>query len=309
MDVSVIVCTRNPRMEYFMRALVGLKEQTLSYDKWELLVIDNGSVPPLVDRLELGWHPKATIYREDQLGVTLARVRGMKEADGELLIYVDDDNILARDFLERAVNLFAIRPDLGAVSGRLDAEYEEEPPEWFRGEYTSWLAIRPIEKSYWSNFLDRRTEPCGAGLCFRRTVGRAYLEKVKCDGRPLLLSRQGASLLSGGDDVFLAKTAIAEGYSIGLFADLRITHLIPAKRVKPRYLFSIYRHIVASGLILGVLESKGQSIRRISSREVMVDVFKTIFRGSIERRLVWERLQARRLAKKLAVKISQEGLG
>lgn len=40
-DISVIICTHNPRSDYFEKVLNALKAQTLSTAQWELLLVDN----------------------------------------------------------------------------------------------------------------------------------------------------------------------------------------------------------------------------------------------------------------------------
>ncbi len=72
-DVSVILCTHNPRADYLDRVLVGLRRQTLSFQHWELLLIDNASKESVADRFDIGWHPNGRHVREDELGLTEAR--------------------------------------------------------------------------------------------------------------------------------------------------------------------------------------------------------------------------------------------
>ena len=52
-DVSVIICTHNPRPEHLRRVLEALGDQTLPEHRWELQIIDNGSKVPLA--LTLGY--------------------------------------------------------------------------------------------------------------------------------------------------------------------------------------------------------------------------------------------------------------
>ena len=56
----------------------------------------------LADRFNISWHPNGRHVREDELGLTPARLRGVAEAVAELLVFVDDDNILDPDYLEQA---------------------------------------------------------------------------------------------------------------------------------------------------------------------------------------------------------------
>ena len=94
-DATIIICTHNPRPHYLDRVLAALRNQSLPYRQWELLLIDNASEPALAPRWDILWHPNARHIRESELGLAVARRHGIMEAAGDLLIFVDDDNILA----------------------------------------------------------------------------------------------------------------------------------------------------------------------------------------------------------------------
>src|SRR6516165_2680410 len=100
-SVSVILCTHNPRPDYLDRVLASLRGQTLPAEQWEFLLVDNASRQPLEEIWDISWHSRGRHIREVKLGLTHARLRGIEESSGELLIFVDDDNLLAKDFLQR----------------------------------------------------------------------------------------------------------------------------------------------------------------------------------------------------------------
>ena len=109
--ISVIICTHNPRPNYLRRVLDALRRQTLPMDQWEVLIIDNASRGRLTAATwDLSWHPRARIVREEEIGLSVARMRGMKEAAADILVFVDDDNVLDPDYLMQL--LAAFRNDL-----------------------------------------------------------------------------------------------------------------------------------------------------------------------------------------------------
>ena len=101
--LSAIICTHNPRPDYLTRCLTSLEAQTLPREKWELILVDNASVSDKAPRPDLSWHPQSRLVYEEELGLTPARLRGIRETTGDLLVFVDDDNVLDPDFLETAV--------------------------------------------------------------------------------------------------------------------------------------------------------------------------------------------------------------
>src|ERR1700690_1899161 len=118
LSISVIVCTYNPRSEYLCRLLEALDRQTLSKDRWELLLVDNASKDRLELSWNLSWHRQARHVRAEDIGLTQARLRGISESRGALLIFFDDDNVPQPNFLEQALLVQADHPFLGVFGDR-----------------------------------------------------------------------------------------------------------------------------------------------------------------------------------------------
>jgi Glycosyl transferase family 2 len=247
--LSVVICTHNPRPGYFAKCLEALRSQPLSLNSWELVIVDNRSDTPLADRTDLAWHPGARMVREETLGLTPARLRGIRESKGDLLVFVDDDNVLDADFLETAQHIMEERPFLGSWSGQCRPAFEQAPPEWTR-RYWGNLVIREFDKDVWSN-LPRLSEsmPCGAGLCVRREVAEHYLDLHESGRRSFQFDRNGKSLLSGGDND-LAASACDIGLGVGLIASLKLTHLISPERLTEDYLARLSEGIHYSSTML-----------------------------------------------------------
>jgi hypothetical protein len=247
--LSVVVCTHDPRQDYFSKCLDALRCQTLSRCSWNLIVVDNRSHEPLANRIDLSWHPNSHVVREDTLGLTPARLRGIRESMGNLLVFVDDDNVLDADFLEIALRTTEERPFLGSWSGQCRPAFEEPPPKWTR-RYWGNLVIREFNHDVWSN-LPRLPEsmPCGAGLCVRHEVALHYLHLHVSGKRSFQFDRSGKSLLSGGDND-LAACACDLGLGVGLVASLKLTHLIPPERLTVDYLASLAEGIHYSSTLL-----------------------------------------------------------
>src|SRR5712691_9051185 len=257
--ISVIICTHNPCLNYLSRCIVALETQTFPRDQWELLVVDNASAPDNAPRPDLFWHPQARLVHEEKLGLTPARLRGIRETRGELLVFVDDDNVLDSDFLETAVRTAEAKPFLGSWSGQCRPGFEEPPPEWTR-RYWGNLVIREFDNDVWSN-LPRLpdTMPCGAGLCVRHDVALQYLHLHESGKRSFQFDRTGGTLLSGGDND-LAACACDIGLGVGLISSLKLTHLISSERLTVNYLVRLAEGIFVSGVILAHLRSSSSEL-------------------------------------------------
>jgi len=270
--ISVIICTHNPRAEYLCRVLDGLRAQTLPKEQWELLLIDNASTEKLADLWDLSWHPRGRIICETEMGLTPARLRGIRESGGELLIFVDDDNVLAADYLANAVRLAAEWPMLGAFGASISGEFETPPPDWIL-PYLEGLAIHELDRDYWCNLGGLSPAlPCGAGLCVRRRVAADYFQKATTNSFRKMLDRSGASLSSGGDSD-LAECAIDVGLGTGRFAALKLLHLIPKGRLTADYIVRLYAGFAASHEVLASLRPK----RRYPASEGWKDELRFLF--------------------------------
>lgn len=92
--VSVIVPVYNAE-KYLEEAVESVRQQT--YKAWELILVENGSVDQSLE-LCLAYEkkdPRIRMICERQRGIAAARNRGMKEARGERLLFLDSDDYLA----------------------------------------------------------------------------------------------------------------------------------------------------------------------------------------------------------------------
>jgi glycosyltransferase involved in cell wall biosynthesis len=354
--VSVVIPTHNPRMDYLVRVIEGLRGQTLPREKWELLVVDNASnvplkagagprdqetkslkdeensgsrdreqesgvsqradgkrqetplpshlrtlpsatphavsvrsgglrLPPSTTHLDLSWHPNARVVSEERVGLTNARLRGFSEATGEVIVLVDDDNVLAPDYLEQVVRIAREYPFLGTWSGALELELEPgslEPVMQLR----HLLCERKPSKDIWSN--DRSifaATPWGAGECIRREVATAYAAKVAKEPRRRQLDLQGEQLVYGGD-TDIAYTGLEMGLGMGVFTALHITHLTPKSRCTPEYLLRNYEARAYSEVLHHWVEHGTIPNQRTDLRGRLGVLARRIFGSPLERKMI-----------------------
>jgi glycosyltransferase involved in cell wall biosynthesis len=281
--LSVIICTHDPRRNYLDKVLRALQAQSLLSEKWELLLIDNASKQLLSLEIDLTWHPNARHVREEQLGLTPARLRGIREAQAEVLVFVDDDNVLDSDYLELALHISKDHPFLGAWGGQIRAEFEVTPPNWTKS-YWGYLAIREFERDKWSNLNLHETAPCGAGMCVRKIVAEKYADLVYSDQKRLELDRKGKLLMSGGDSD-LAFTSCDIGLGTGQFTSLKLTHLMPASRLEEQYLMRLIEGMEYSHRILDSLRGQmPNNLPHLSWKGKLVEYYRLLQMNPRERR-------------------------
>jgi hypothetical protein len=242
----VIICTYNPRREFLLETLAALRAQSIPATEWSLLVVDNGSTDALKGWLDLSWHPSAKIVREEMLGIAHARHRALHEARATgagTILFVDDDNILNPDYLDRGAQIGVAWPQLGAWGGQLLPRFAVTPPDWVKN-YFNYLAITPLSADVWCNCVKSYDMvPPTAGCFLRESVWRRYLELVAQDPRRLLLSR--------AEDMDLVLTSIDLGLGLGRFRDLQLTHIVPSVRLTPAYVTNL---VESTAVGMGMME-------------------------------------------------------
>jgi glycosyltransferase involved in cell wall biosynthesis len=244
--VSLVVPTHSPNPGRLQRTLAGLRGQTLPLGRWELVVVDNRSPEPVA--VDLSWHSAGRVVREERLGLTNARLAGAAATQGELLVFVDDDNVLAPTYLAAAEDLFERYPQLGAAGGKSTPEWETPPEPWVR-EFEDSLAVRdlgpaPLLAGPGVVSTYPTCAPIGAGMVIRRKAWLAYTDALSRDAAPLL-DRTGQTLTSGGDNDIVLRILVA-GWQVGYFPELSLAHLIPAGRTTRDYLARLNHGIYRS---------------------------------------------------------------
>jgi glycosyltransferase involved in cell wall biosynthesis len=233
MLVSVVICSHNSRLDYLGRVLEALRAQTLPAADWELCLVDNASREPLAGRVNLTGLPAARVVRNDvpelEAGLVDARSLGVRSTAGGIVIFVDDDNVIAPDYLAHAVAIARAHPKLGAWSGNVTLLYEK-PELALPRELESTLCQRVVTAPLVSDQVDHHeSTPWGAGMCVRREVAVAHLAKLEREPERRQLDPVGRSMRFGGD-TDLVYTGLEHGFTKGIFPELHITHLIPPRR-------------------------------------------------------------------------------
>jgi glycosyltransferase involved in cell wall biosynthesis len=122
--VSVVVSFLNEE-RFIDEAIASVRAQT--YRTWELLLVDDGSTDASseIARLHAASDPERLRYLEfpghENRGLSAARNLGIAEARGELIAFLDADDIWLPSRLERGVELLRRHPAADMVYG--ESEY------------------------------------------------------------------------------------------------------------------------------------------------------------------------------------------
>lgn len=304
MKIDVIICTKNPKSHYFEAVLEALRNQSLSREFWDLYIVDNGSTPPVKECLPAKYDQLITkIFVEDKPGLTHARLVGIQNTQEELIVFVDDDNVLDENYLEKALEIGTKWTCLGTWGGQISGTFEQEPPQWSK-RYLNWLAVRVFDTDLWSNLpFNSTSHPYGAGMCIRRCVAQAYLKLVNLDHRHLGLDRKGNRLWGGGD-ADIAYTCSSLGLGNGIFTSLHLTHLMPLTRLEEGYLLKLVEDMTCSHHILNFLW--GIPVPFPSRSQRLLTWYQCLFLDARDRRFEVARQKGLKQAQQLTFQLKSE---
>jgi glycosyltransferase involved in cell wall biosynthesis len=135
MKASVIIPTCN-RFNQLFRTIKSVLEVDFDPIDFEVIVVDNGSTDTTMDVVAkyISENPKFKIKYifDDVPGLLTGRHRGAKEAASDILVFIDDDVQVQRNWLASIVKTFEKFPDVHLVGGKCLPLFEKEPPKWLK---------------------------------------------------------------------------------------------------------------------------------------------------------------------------------
>lgn len=154
--VSCILAVHNGR-QYLAEALSSLRAQSRPVD--EIIVIDDGSTddtPEIAQR----FGPPVRCIRQRNAGQSAARNHGVRASRGEMLSFLDCDDLIHPRKIERQLQRFSEAPQLGLIDAYAQNFWSAEVPEDQR-QLAGWQAMTHADKP-WPEFI--------ATWLFRRDV-------------------------------------------------------------------------------------------------------------------------------------------
>jgi len=253
-DVTIVICTYN-NADLLEVTLQSIAAQRVSGDvQWATLVVQNNctdDTDAVVQRfIQQGGIPNLSTVNESEQGLAPARRRGVMETRSDVLAFVDDDCILAEDWVQNVWAFCKDRPRLGALNGIVEPRWVEPPNALAERCQSGYALINHGTEAF--AFPDYGgVKMVGAGLVLSR---RALLDSGWTD-RLMLSDRKGKVLSAGGDTEMVLRIRNA-GYELWYEPSIRIQHIIPPGRLKGEYLCKLFAGFARSDTALRALEDR-----------------------------------------------------
>lgn len=256
--LSIVICTYN-REAFIAKTLLHLSQQAIAKDAYEVIIVNNKST----DQTEnicldfIRQHPEMQIHYciEKNSGLSYARNRGIKEASGKLVTFIDDDAFVRQDFGCNIIRFFENHTKVQAIGGKVVPAYLDGSPTWM-SPYLLPL-VSALDMGEQTKRFQGKKFPVGANMTFRKSVFDRYgLFDIR-------LGRIGSGLL-GGEEKEMISRLKKHADPIFYVPDVVVEHIIPPRRLQMDYI---------QGLAEGVGKSEK---RRLKSKPLIAKLSRAI---------------------------------
>lgn len=159
--ISVIIPTHN-RARLLVEAIQSVLDQT--YADFEVLVVDDGSTDDTADVVRGLTDPRIRYLYQDHGERSMARNRGMAEARGAYIAFLDDDDLYLPHHLQSSLEFLNAHPEVDLVYGGVQIMNPEGAVQ---------LTSRP-----WENEPEPTLLNCAMGRCFLHPCSVLFRRQV-----------------------------------------------------------------------------------------------------------------------------------
>lgn len=261
--LSLILCTYN-RDKYIYNVLKSIAGNDYPHTDYEIVLVNNNSTDDTESECKRFRQDfpgiRFNYCVETNQGLSYARNRGIQESKGDILVYVDDDALVNKEYLQTYADFFARNPDIAAAGGPIIPQYETEEPAWM-SHYTRQLVTGKLYLGDKECEFPKNAFPGGGNAAYRKSVfDKIGLFNVE-------LGRKGNSLIGAEEkDLFDKMTTI--GIRFFYLPTAILYHIIPEKKLTQDYFNRLTYSIGVSERYRTLQISKGKYLKRLISEAI-----------------------------------------
>ena len=237
---------------HVLRCIESVKEQTLQPHEI-ILVLDPNE--ELVKFYTLNLNDGVKILVSKEYGLSNARNTGIRNCEGEIVVFIDDDAIASKNWLETLVKNYN-DPNVIGVGGFVKPIWQYKRPMWFPEELywiigCSYLGL-PEHKAYVRN-------PLGCNMSFRKV---AFVESGYFKTN---VGRVGKKLVSDEETEFSIRVLDKIPDSKIVYDPKAVVHHnVNQKRLHFKY---IWKRSFYEGMGKAVIRYEGKSVNALSTEK------------------------------------------
>jgi glycosyltransferase involved in cell wall biosynthesis len=234
MNVNIVICTWN-RAALLDQTLATMRGLEIPHGVvWELIVVNNNCTDD-TDAV-IARHAKSLPIRrlfEPVAGKSFAANLAVACAEGELIIFTDDDVLVDKNWMSEYVKVARERPDVLYFGGPAEPWFAAEPPEWIRRNLSALSCVYAIRRV---GLVPRPIEATEAPIGVNMAIRREVFSRVAFDTR---VGPRCETQVRGEDSVLIDRL---KGLGCrGLWVPTaRLRHYIPRRRMRSSYIWDYF---------------------------------------------------------------------
>ncbi len=228
--LSVLICTYN-REKYIANLLESIAANDFPKNDYEIILVDNNCTDNTHAVCQT-FAAKHTDVRfryttEHEQGLSAARNKAIKEAKGNILVYIDDDALIDPWYLRTVDSFMSEHPQISAVGGPIIPLYETSEPDWMT-RFTKELLCGYLYFGDKQRPFPGDRYPGGGNAAYRAEV----FQKVGLFNTQL--GRKGNNLM-GAEEKDIFDKMKAQHMQFMYLPDMILHHIIPQKKLERDY--------------------------------------------------------------------------
>jgi glycosyltransferase involved in cell wall biosynthesis len=230
---SVAICTVN-RLALVRETIAATLAQLNGFAHGRLLVVDNGSTDGTVEYLKtLAAADRRVVFvQEREPGLYFARVRVIREAIGDVIVFLDDDAVPDDGWLLGILRPLVREPTIGVVGCFARPRWLAPRPDWFPERFLDeFAAFRHPGQRLTCTFP---SYPPGLGLAARRHPCLELFAHPARMAAPLgRRSTDDTKPIYSGEDTDLCEIYARNGFQVIVEDAPGVAHAVHGSRLTP----------------------------------------------------------------------------
>lgn len=258
--LTAIICTYN-RAKYIRPLLESIAANDLPKNEYEILLVDNNCTDNTREVCEIFAAAHMDVQfrytTEPDQGLSAAKNRGIKEAQGDIIVYIDDDALVDPWYLRTYAEWFAAHPETMACGGPIEPLYETAEPDWMtpytKALLTAWMNYGKEVREY-----PHGRYPGGGNAAYRKSV----FDQVGLFNTAL--GRKGGNLMGSEEKDIFDKMHSLDMQILYLPQPV-LHHCIPQTKLEKPYFDRLTLQMGISERLRTLAISKSKYIKRLFS--------------------------------------------